>query len=83
MRHCLNVEKGNNEAQKKQKDIEDCQAEIDRKHEKEDAWRKSALRDMATNNLKMHSKIKKQVVKDRLESLKEKIDIQTSLQSKR
>ena len=79
MRHCLKVEKNEKEALDKQKDVENCQAEEDRRHESEDKWRTTALRDMVTNNLKMHSKIKKQVRKDRLESLKDKIDIQTSL----
>ena len=54
MRHCYKVEKNNKEAMDKQKDVENCQAEEDRRHESEDVWRTTALRDMATSNLKMH-----------------------------
>ena len=47
----MKVEKNEKEAHDKQKDIENCQAEEDRRHESEDVWRKTALRDMAKNNL--------------------------------
>ena len=83
MRFTTQVERSNNVASAKQAEIEEYQAEKDRKQEKEDNWRKSSLFNQAGSNLQMHSDIQNIRKQSQLESLKDKINVQTSLQSKR
>ena len=77
------VDRSNKLANAKQDEIDNATAEFDRKQEREDNWRKTQLFNMADSNLKMHSDLQTMRIQNKLESLKDKIDIQTSLQSKR
>lgn len=79
MRFTTRVERSNNEASAKQAEIENDQAEKARKQEREDSWRKGSLFNMQGTNLQMHSDMQNMRKQSQLESLKDKINIQTSL----
>ena len=51
--------------------------------EDESNWRKSSLFNMVDSNFKMHSDLQNMLHQNKLESFKEKINIQTSLNSKK
>ena len=83
MRFTQNVDRSNQVANAKQAEIERTTAEFDRKMEDESNWRKSSLFNMVDTNFKMHSDLQNMLHQNKLESYKEKINIQTSLNSKK
>ena len=83
MRFTQNVDRSNQVANAKQAEIERTTAEFDRKMEDESNWRKSSLFNMVDSNFKMHSDLQNMLHQNKLESYKEKINIQTSLNSKK
>ena len=55
MRFTQQVDRSNHAASAKQAEIENVQAEMARKQDREDHWRKTTLFNMADSNLQMHS----------------------------
>ena len=57
-------------------------AEKDAKLGSEEKWRRSSLFNSVNHNLQMHSDLQTKHKLDRLEMIKDKLDVQTSLHSK-
>ena len=83
MRFNSSVENSAKQANDKEVEIKRVLAEKDAKLGSEEKWRRSSLFNSVTHNLQMHSDLQTKHKLDRLEMLKDKIDVQTSLQSKR
>ena len=75
MRFSSSVERSTKQANDKEVEIKRVLAEKDAKLGSEDRWRKSSLFNSVNHNLQMHSDIQTKAKLDRLEMLKEKIDI--------
>ena len=83
MRFGGQVEKMKSKNNAKDAEIEATKRAAAQRQEREDHWRKSTLFGNASHNLKMHKNLQDMRVTERIENEKEKIDIQTSLQSKK
>ena len=83
MRFNSSVENSAKQANDKEVEIKRVLAEKDAKLGSEEKWRRSSLFNSVTHNLQMHSDLQTKHKLDRLEMLKDKIDVQTSLHSKK
>ena len=82
MRFSSSVERSAKQANEKEVEIKRVLAEKDAKLGSEEKWRRSSLFNSVNHNLQMHSDLQTKNKLDRLEMLKDKIDVQTSLHSK-
>ena len=82
MRFSSSVERSAKQANEKEVEINRVLAEKDAKLGSEEKWRRSSLFNSVNHNLQMHSDLQTKNKLDRLEMLKDKIDVQTSLHSK-